>query len=248
MTLVGWLQVVLLFLLVLACTAPLGAYMYRVFTGGRTWLTPVIGPIESAIYRVCRINPDTEMSWQSYAFAIVGFSVVGFAYLYALLRTQAWLPLNPQGFGNLAPDLAWNTAVSFLTNTNWQFYSGESTMSYLSQMAGLAWHNFVSAAMGIAVAVAVIRGLHPQRRRSPARQFLGRPHAHNVLCVIAALGRRRTVLHFAGDAAEFRAVRQRPHAGRRHAGRDQRADGLAGDHQESGDQRRRFRQCELSLA
>jgi len=158
MTLVGWLQVALLFLLVLACTAPLGAYLYRIYTGGRTWLTPVIGPIENGIYRVCRIDPDADMSWQGYAFAVMGFSIVGFAYLYVLLRTQAFLPLNPQGFGNLAPDLAWNTTVSFLTNTNWQFYSGESTMSYLSQMAGLAWHNFVSAAMGIAVAVAVIRG------------------------------------------------------------------------------------------
>ena len=158
MTLVGWLQIVLLFLLVLACTAPLGAYLYRIFTGGRTWLTPVIAPIENAIYRLCRINPEADMSWQTYAFAIMGFSVIGFAYLYVLLRTQAYLPFNPQHFGNLAPDLAWNTAVSFLTNTNWQFYSGESTMSYLSQMAGLAWHNFVSAAMGIAVAVAVIRG------------------------------------------------------------------------------------------
>ena len=158
MTLVGWLQIALLFLLVLACTAPLGAYMYQVFTGGRTWLTPVIRPVEYAIYRVCRIDPDADMSWQSYAFAIMGFSVVGFAYLYVLLRTQAYLPLNPQHFGNLSPDLAWNTTVSFLTNTNWQFYSGESTMSYLSQMAGLAWHNFVSAAMGVAVAVAVIRG------------------------------------------------------------------------------------------
>lgn len=158
MTVVGWLQVALLFALVLACTAPLGAYLYRVFTGERTWLTPVIRPLEYAIYRVCRINPEANMSWKTYAFSIVGFSVVGFAYLYVLLRTQAYLPLNPQHFGNLAPDLAWNTAVSFLTNTNWQFYSGESTMSYLSQMAGLAWHNFVSAAMGIAVAVAVIRG------------------------------------------------------------------------------------------
>jgi potassium-transporting ATPase potassium-binding subunit len=154
----GWLQVILLFLLVLACTAPLGAYMYAVFTGGRTWLSPVIRPIEYALYRMCRINPDADMSWKSYALAIMGFSVVGFAYLYVLLRTQAYLPFNPQHFGNLSPDLAWNTAISFLTNTNWQFYSGESTMSYLTQMAGLAWHNFVSAAMGIAVAVAVIRG------------------------------------------------------------------------------------------
>ena len=158
MTLVGWMQVALLFLLVLACTAPLGAYLYRVFTGERTWLSLVIRPIEYGIYRLCRIDPDVNMSWKSYAFAILGFSVAGFAYMYILQRTQAYLPFNPQHFGNVAPDLAWNTTMSFLTNTNWQFYSGESTMSYLTQMAGLAWHNFVSAATGIAVAVAVIRG------------------------------------------------------------------------------------------
>ena len=158
MTLAGWLQIVLLFLLVLAATSPLGSYLYRIFNGERTWLSPVLLPIENGIYRVCRINASRDMQWKSYAFAVVAFSLVGFVYLYALLRTQAWLPLNPQHFGNLAPDLAWNTAVSFLTNTNWQFYSGESTMSYLSQMVGLAWHNFVSAGVGIAVAVAVIRG------------------------------------------------------------------------------------------
>ena len=97
------------------------------------------------------------MGWKTYAFAVVAFSLVSFAYLYALLRLQAFLPLNPQGFGNLAPDLAWNTAISFMTNTNWQFYSGESTMSYLVQMAALAVQNFGSAAAGIAVAIAMIR-------------------------------------------------------------------------------------------
>ncbi len=132
--------------------------MARVFMGERTFLSPVMAPIESAIYKVCRIDPESEMGWKSYLFAVMGFSLVGFAYLYTLLRTQAWLPFNPQGFGNVAPDLAWNTAISFLTNTNWQFYSGESTLSYFSQMAGLAWHMFVSAAAGIAIAVAVVRG------------------------------------------------------------------------------------------
>jgi len=122
-------------------------------------MTPVFGPIERALYRICRIDPAREMSWKGYAFAVLSFSLIGFAYLYALLRTQAFLPLNPQHFGNLAPDLAWNTAVSFMTNTNWQFYSGESTMSYLSQMAGLAWHMFVSAGTGIAIAIALIRGV-----------------------------------------------------------------------------------------
>ncbi|MGR4063992.1 MAG: potassium-transporting ATPase subunit KdpA, partial [Vulcanimicrobiaceae bacterium] len=152
-------QALVIFGLVIACVKPLGAYMARVFEGERTFFSPVFAPVENAIYRVCRIDPHQEMSWMGYLFAVLAFHVVGLAYLYALLRTQQWLPLNPQGFPNLAPDLAWNTAVSFLTNTNWQFYSGESTMSYLSQMAGLAWHNFVSAAVGIAVAVAVVRGV-----------------------------------------------------------------------------------------
>jgi K+-transporting ATPase ATPase A chain len=159
MTLIGWLQAILLFALVWLCVKPLGGYMATVFEGGRTWMTPVFGPIERALYRICRIDPAREMSWKGYAFAVLSFSLIGFAYLYALLRTQAFLPLNPQHFGNLAPDLAWNTAVSFMTNTNWQFYSGESTMSYLSQMAGLAWHMFVSAGTGIAIAIALIRGV-----------------------------------------------------------------------------------------
>jgi potassium-transporting ATPase potassium-binding subunit len=158
MTLAGWLQDIVFFLLVLVCVKPLGSFMARVFMGERNFLSPVMAPIESAIYKVCRIDPASEMNWKSYLFAVMGFSLVGFVYLYVLLRTQAWLPLNPQGFGNLAPDLAFNTAISFLTNTNWQFYSGESTMSYLTQMAGLAWHMFVSAGAGIAIAIAVVRG------------------------------------------------------------------------------------------
>jgi K+-transporting ATPase ATPase A chain len=158
MTLAGWLQDLVLFLVVLACVKPVGGFMARVFSGERVWLTPIVAPIESALYKMCRIDPTREMSWKSYLLAVMGFSVVGFAYLYTMLRTQAWLPFNPQHFGNVAPDLAWNTAISFLTNTNWQFYSGESTLSYFSQMAGLSWHMFVSAAAGVAIAVAVIRG------------------------------------------------------------------------------------------
>ena len=159
MTIYGWLQAGLFFALILALTKPLGIYMARVFSGERTWVSPVFAPVERAFYRICRIDPAREMTASGYLFAIFAFSAIGLIYLYVLLRTQKWLPFNPQGFDNLAPDLAWNTAVSFTTNTNWQFYSGESTMSYLSQMAGLAWHNFVSAAAGIAVAVAVIRGV-----------------------------------------------------------------------------------------
>ncbi len=159
MTAIGWLQALVFLALVIALTKPLGAYMARVFQGERTFLSPVFAPVERLVYRACRIDPTSEMSAATYLFAVLAFSLVGLFYLYALLRTQAYLPLNPQHFANLAPDLAWNTAVSFTTNTNWQFYSGENTMSYLSQMAGLAWHNFVSAAVGITIAVAVIRGV-----------------------------------------------------------------------------------------
>ena len=159
MTLIGWVQALVIFGLVIACVKPLGTYMAHVFDGDRTPFTPVLAPLEKLIYRICRIDPGQEMPWYTYLFAVLGFHVVGLLFLYVLLRTQAWLPLDPQGFGNLAPDLAWNTAVSFLTNTNWQFYSGESTMSYLSQMTGLAWHNWVSAGLGICLAIALFRGI-----------------------------------------------------------------------------------------
>jgi K+-transporting ATPase ATPase A chain len=159
MTAIGWTQAIVLFLVVLALTKPAGLYMAKVFAGERTWLSPVFVPIERLLYRLGGVKPDEEMAWTGYALSMLAFSAVSFVYLYIMLRTQLWLPLNPNHFGNLAPDLAWNTAVSFMTNTNWQFYSGESTMSFLSQMAGLAWHNFVSAGVGIALAVAVIRGV-----------------------------------------------------------------------------------------
>lgn len=159
MTAIGWLQAIIFFLLVLAVTKPLGAYMARVFAGERTWLSPIFAPLERVIYRLCGVRADEEMTWYVYALSMLAFSLVGLAYLYVLLRTQKWLPFNPQHIDNMTPDLAWNTAVSFTTNTNWQFYSGETAMSYLSQMAGLAWHNFVSAAAGIAIAVAVVRGV-----------------------------------------------------------------------------------------
>jgi K+-transporting ATPase ATPase A chain len=133
--------------------------MARVFEGERTWLTPIFAPLERVIYRLCGVREDEEMTWYVYALSMLAFSLVGLAYLYVLLRMQKWLPFNPQHIDNMSPDLAWNTAVSFTTNTNWQFYSGETAMSYLSQMAGLAWHNFVSAAAGIAIAVAVVRGV-----------------------------------------------------------------------------------------
>jgi len=159
MTAIGWLQAAIFLLLIIALMKPLGLYMVRVFDGERTFLSPLLRPVERLIYAFGGVDEEEEMPWYAYAFSVLGFSAVGLAFLYVLLRTQQWLPLNPQHFPNFTPDLAWNTAVSFLTNTNWQFYSGESAMSYLSQMMGLAWHNFVSAAAGIAVAVAVVRGV-----------------------------------------------------------------------------------------
>jgi K+-transporting ATPase ATPase A chain len=157
MSLVGWGQIGLLFVVVLALIKPLGLYMARVFSGERTWLSVVLGPVEHALYAAGGVRADREQTWLGYAFALLAFSAAGFLLLYAILRLQHVLPLNPQGFGAVPADLAFNTAVSFVTNTNWQAYGGETTMSHLSQMAGLTVQNFVSAASGIAIALAVTR-------------------------------------------------------------------------------------------
>lgn len=159
MTLVGWLQISLLFLAVLLVIKPLGLYMARVFSGERTFLPPVLSRVERDLYRVSGISPEKEQSWLGYTLAMLTFSLAGFLALYAMLRLQAYLPLNPQGFPGLPSDLAFNTAVSFVTNTNWQNYGGETTMSHFSQMAGLTVQNFLSAATGMALAVAVTRAL-----------------------------------------------------------------------------------------
>ena len=159
MTLNGFLQLGIYFLVLLAITKPLGVYMARIFSGEKTFLGSVIGPLERLIYRICRIDEHEEQHWTSYTAAMLMFSLVGLIVLYGLQRLQYYLPLNPQGFSGVTPDLAFNTASSFTSNTNWQAYSGESTMSYLVQMAGLAFHNFVSAATGIVLAIAFIRGV-----------------------------------------------------------------------------------------
>jgi potassium-transporting ATPase potassium-binding subunit len=155
----GILQLAVYFLVLLAITKPIGIYITRVFSGERTFLGRVFGPMERLIYKLCRVDPTTEQHWTTYTAAMLIFSVVSLLLLYALQRLQYYLPLNPQQFGGVAPDLSFNTAVSFTTNTNWQAYSGESTMSYLVQMAGLAFHNFVSAAVGIVLAIVFIRGI-----------------------------------------------------------------------------------------
>jgi len=158
MTLNGWLQIGVFCLIVIAITRPLGGYLMRVVQGERTLLSPVFGPVERGFYRLSGIDPNVEQNWLTYAVAMLVFKLAGFLLLYALLRLQTVLPLNPAGQSPVAPDLSFNTAISFLTNTNWQFYGGETTMSIFSQMFGLAVQNFISAAAGIAVAIAVIRG------------------------------------------------------------------------------------------
>jgi K+-transporting ATPase ATPase A chain len=155
----GWFQILLFLGVVLLVTKPMGVYLYRVFERKSTWLDPALRPIERLIYRICGIEEKKEMKWTEYGIAMLVFSGASLLLLYLIERVQLWLPWNPQKLANVAPDLAWNTAVSFTTNTNWQAYTPESTMSYLTQMAGLAYHNFASAAMGIALAVAVIRGV-----------------------------------------------------------------------------------------
>jgi potassium-transporting ATPase potassium-binding subunit len=158
MTLNGWLQIALYVGVLLLCVKPLGLYMARVFNGERTFLDPVMRPVERFIYAVSGVDPRQEQHWTTYTAAMLLFSLASFVLLYALQRLQHVLPLNPQGFAPPSPDSAFNTAVSFTSNTNWQSYAGESTMSYLSQMAGLTVQNFVSAAVGIILAVALIRG------------------------------------------------------------------------------------------
>ena len=159
MTSFGWFQIGAFLLVILAITKPLGVFMVRVFNREATILDPVLRPIERLVYRLTGVNERLEMPWTEYTAAMLLFSGVSLLILYGIERMQKWLPWNPEHIGNVAPDLAWNTAVSFTTNTNWQAYTPETTMSYFTQMAGLAYHNFVSAAVGIVLAIAVIRGI-----------------------------------------------------------------------------------------
>jgi K+-transporting ATPase ATPase A chain len=164
MTFNGWLQILFFFALILAVTKPLGIFMTRVFNRERTFLDPVLRPVERLIYRLTGVDEQREMRWTEYAWAMLLFSVVSMVVLYAMQRMQAWLPFNPEKLANIEPSSSFNTAASFTTNTNWQSYVPEVTMSYLTQMAGLAYHNFVSAAVGIALAIAFIRGIARRER------------------------------------------------------------------------------------
>jgi K+-transporting ATPase ATPase A chain len=156
----GWLQLAFYVVVLALITKPMGLYLLRVLDiNGKTWLDPVLRPLEHGTYRVMRVNPNKEHDWKQYTLAMLFFSLVGCLFTYAILRLQYFLPLNPQKLAGVSSDLSFNTSVSFTTNTNWQNYGGESTMSYLSQMVGLTFHNFVSAATGIAIAAALVRGI-----------------------------------------------------------------------------------------
>jgi K+-transporting ATPase ATPase A chain len=159
MTANGWFQIGLFFLVILLVTKPIGVFMMRVFNREKTFLDPVLRPIERLVYWLTGVDESREMRWTEYTISMLLFSGVSMALLYFIERTQHWLPFNPQKFTNVDPSLAWGTAASFTTNTNWQAYSGEATMSYFTQMMGLAYHNFVSAAVGIVLAIVVIRGI-----------------------------------------------------------------------------------------
>ncbi len=155
----SWLQLIIYFVVLIALAKPLGLFMTHVYQGEHTFLGPVMRPLEKFIYRLSGVHPDEEMDWKVYAIAMLLFNVLGLLVVYLLQRLQGFLPLNPQGFGGVSPNSSWNTAVSFASNTNWQGYGGETTMSYLTQMFGLTVQNFVSAATGMAVLVAMIRGI-----------------------------------------------------------------------------------------
>jgi K+-transporting ATPase ATPase A chain len=158
MTAIGWAQIALVLALVVGCAIPLSRIIASVFFGERNFLSPMFGPVERGFYRLAGVDPAREQDWSAYTIAMVVFSIAGFLLLYAVQRLQNILPLNPRGFDAVPPDLAFNTSISFITNTNWQNYSGETTMSHLTQMLGLTVHNFVSAATGLAMAFALVRG------------------------------------------------------------------------------------------
>src|ERR1051325_175252 len=169
MTVNGWIQILLFALIIFAVTKPLGIYMYRVFEGDQKPLPRFFGPIEHSIYRLCGVDPKEQQDWKQYTIALLVFSAITLIVTYGIERLQHILPLNPQKFPPVPADLAWNTASSFTTNTNWQNYGGESVMSYLTQMAGLAWHNFISAAAGICVALVLARGITYRLQQGAAK-------------------------------------------------------------------------------
>ena len=216
MTVIGWIQILLYCAIIVAITPLLGGYMTRVFNGERTFLSPLLRPVEIALYKIAGVDERREQRWLTYTVAMLLFHVGGFLILYALMRLQAGLPFNPAGQSAVAEDLSFNTAMSFITNTNWQNYGGESTMSYLVQMLGLTHQNFLSAATGIVLAIALIRGF-ARASVKHRRQFLGRYHPLHALHPAPDLRALCAVPGLAGHSADARPLCRCHDAGRRQA-------------------------------
>ena len=225
MTALGWLLILVILAAVVAAAVPLGAFIARAMTGERTFLTPVLRPVERGFYALAGVNPEQEQSWRAYALAMLAFSAVGFFSLYGLQRLQSFLPLNPQGFDGVAPDLSFNTAISFLTNTNWQNYGGETTMSHLTQMLGLTVHNFLSAATGLAMAIALVRAFTRSQSATignfwvdmtRATLYLLLPLSIVMAFVMVASGIPQTLLASV-DAPPWKAPNKRSRSGRSRA-------------------------------
>ena len=245
MTFLGWAQIALFCLIIVGLTRPLGGYMTRLFAGERTFLSPVLGPVERGFYRAAGVDERTEQHWVTYGLAMLAFNALGFLLLYALQRLQGVLPLNPQGMAATSPHLSFNTAVSFVTNTNWQTYGGESTLGYLVQMAGLTVQNFVSAATGIALSVALVRGF-TRAGIGHHRQFLGRSGPRHALSAAADLASSwpcsssgRACRRTSTPTSTATTRRRRPADHRAGPGR------LAGGDQDAGHQWRRLLQRQL---
>ncbi len=244
MTILGWVQIALYALVIILIAKPLGWYMTRVFNGEQVLLLRPLRPIERALYWVSGVNERQEQSWGTYAVAMLFFSLAGFVTLYALQRFQASLPFNPQGQAAVTPDLAFNTSVSFITNTNWQSYTPETTMSYLVQMAGLTVHNFLSAATGVALALALIRGFS-RRTSNTVGNFWVDMTRCTLYVLLPASDRCRPFLRLAGHAAKPEPLHGGDDARRRQATHRAGAGCIAGSHQDARDEWRRLFQRQL---
>ncbi|HEY1560240.1 MAG TPA: potassium-transporting ATPase subunit KdpA [Caulobacteraceae bacterium] len=208
----GWGEIIFTLVITVALAVPLGAYLARVWKGGRTWLDPVLRPVEGGLYRAFGVDPTLGQNWSAYAISVLAFSAASFLVLYLILRFQDLLPFNPEHFKGMAPDLAFNTAISFITNTNWQFYSGESALSAFSQMAGLTSHNFLSAAAGVAMAAAMARAFAAHRAEGLGNFWVDLtrislyvllPIAIVLALVMVFLGEPQTLTgHFSADGLE----------------------------------------------
>ena len=241
MTIVGWLQIALTLALVVVCAIPFSKFIAGAYAGERNFLTPVLGPVERGFYRLAGVDPAREQDWFAYTVAMVVFSVAGFLSLYALQRLQNFLPLNPRGFDGVAPDLAFNTSSSFITNTNWQNYSGETTMSHLTQMLGLTVHNFVSAATGLAMAFALVRGFARSSAATVGNFWVDLTRVTlYILLPISVVG--ALVVRCSRHAADAGRRGRRDDARGREADDLDRAGREPGDHQGARHQRRRLLQ------